>query len=189
MFFQNMIEFHIFQTYKSFLSTLSDQQRDGQNSQKSSSTATTSKRAFIDEILKSSTSRQNRFRDAREKSIDSLSRKSSLLRCRQRIISDTIIEQSLRSFTIIESTRSTRETSTEKAIFSQSLKADRSRIENNFEMTAFFNEAQMTALQAMMQEIFQSNNSRRDDNERNSDDNDDNSDSTDDESDSDFNSQ
>ncbi len=56
-------------------------------------------------------------------------------------------------------------------------------------MTASFNDAQMTALQAMMQEIFQINNynAKRDDNEENSDDNDENSDTTDDESD--FNSQ
>jgi len=56
-------------------------------------------------------------------------------------------------------------------------------------MTASFNDAQMTALQAMMQEIFQINNHnmRIDDNEENSDDNDENSDTTDDESD--FNSQ
>ena len=76
-------------------------------------------------------------------------------------------------------------------IFSQLLKADRSRVELNLEMTAFFNEAQMTALWAMMQEIFQTNNhnAKRDDNESNSDDNDDNDDSSDDESDADFNSQ
>jgi len=68
------------------------------------------------------------------------------------------------------------------------LKAARSRVELNFEMTASFNDAQMTALQAMMQEIFQVNNHnmRRDDNEENSGDNDENSDTTDDESDFNF---
>jgi len=52
----------------------------------------------------------------------------------------------------------TRETSTKKTIFSQLLKAAHSRVELNFEMTASFNNVQMTALQAMMQEIFQTNN-------------------------------
>jgi len=189
-FFQSMIEFRIFQTYQSFLSTISEQQRDTQNSQKSSSTATTSNRASINEISKSSTSQHNCFR---EESIDSLSwkssslsRESSSLQRRQRIISNIIIEQSQCSFIIIESTR---KTSTKKTIFSQLLKAARSRVELNFKMTASFNDAQMTALQAMMQEIFQINNHnmRIDDNEENSDDNDENSDTTDDESD--FNSQ
>jgi len=52
-------------------------------------------------------------------------------------------------------------------------------------MTASFNDAQMTALRAMMQEVFQVNNhnARRGDNEENSGDNDENSDTTDDESD------
>jgi len=76
-----------------------------------------------------------------------------------------------------------------KTIFSQFLKAAHSRAEFNLEMTVSFNDAQMTALQAMMQEIFQinSHNMKRNDNEENSDDNDENSDTTDDESD--FNSQ
>ncbi len=69
------------------------------------------------------------------------------------------------------------------------MKAAYSKVELNFEMTVSFNDAQMTALWTMMQEIFQINNHniRRDDNEENSDDNDENSDTTDDESD--FNSQ
>ncbi len=56
-------------------------------------------------------------------------------------------------------------------------------------MTASFNDAQMTALRAMMQEIFQVNNhnAKRDDNKENSGDNNENSDTTDDESG--FNSQ
>ncbi len=151
MFFQSTIEFRISQTYQSFLSTISEQQRDTQNSQKSSSTATTLNHVSIDEISKSSTSWHNRFQ---EESIDSLSwessslsRESSSLRRCQRIISDIIIEQSQCSFIIIKSTR---ETSTKKTIFSQLLKAARFRVELNLEMTASFNDAQMTALQAMM---------------------------------------
>ncbi len=146
--------------------------------------------ASIDEISKSLTSWHNRFQ---EESIDSLSwessslsRKSSSLQRRQCIISDIIIEQSQCSFIIIKSTR---KTSMKKTIFSQFLKAAHSRAEFNLEMTVSFNDAQMTALQAMMQEIFQinSHNMKRNDNEENSDDNDENSDTTDDESD--FNSQ
>lgn len=69
------------------------------------------------------------------------------------------------------------------------MKAARSRVEFNFEMTASFNNAQITALWTMMQKIFQINNHnmRRDDNEENSDNNDENSNTTNDESD--FNSQ
>jgi len=183
MFFQSMIEFRIFQMYQSFLSTISEQQRDIQNSQKSSSTATTLNCASINEILKSLTSQHNHFQ---EEIIDSLSRKSSSLWRRQRIISDIIIEQSQCSFIIIKSTR---KTSMKKTIFSQLLKAAHSRVELNFEMTASFNNAQMTTLQAIMQEIFQVNNHnmKRDNNEENSDDNDENSNTTNDESD--FNSQ
>ncbi len=176
--------------YQSFLSTISEQQRDTQNFQKSSSTATTSNHASTDEILKSLTSWHNCFQ---EESIDSLSwelsslsRKSFSLQHHQHIISDIIIEQSQHSFIIIESTR---KTSTKKTIFSQLLKAARSRVEFNFEMTASFNNAQITALWTMMQKIFQINNHnmRRDDNEENSDNNDENSNTTNDESD--FNSQ
>ncbi len=186
MFFQSTIEFRISQTYQSFLSTISEQQRDTQNSQKSSSTATTSNRTSIDEILKSLTSRHNCFQEESINSLSwessSLSRKSSSLRRRQRIISDIIKEQSQCSFIIIKSTR---ETLMKKTIFSQFLKAACSRVKLNLEMTASFNNVQMTALQAMMQEIFQVNkhNAKRDDNEENSDDNDENSDTTDNESD------
>ncbi len=178
-----MIEYHIFQTYKNFLFTLSDQQSNEQNFQKSNSI--TSKRVFINETSKSLTLQHNHFQETQEKSIDSLSRKSSSLQRCQRIISNIIIKQSQCSFIIINSTR---KTLIKKTIFSQLLKVDCLRVElNHFEMTAFFNKAQMTALQVIMQEIFQFNITRKDDHESNTDDNNDNSNSTDDELRSDFN--
>jgi len=63
------------------------------------------------------------------------------------------------------------------------LKAACSRAEPNPEMAASFNDAQMAALRAMMQEIFQANNHNagRDDNEGNPGDNGENSDTTGDE--------